>query len=332
MQPIRTVIVCGALLLQLIVMQNCSPGPQASNLASSNSSTNASNGPLLAPPLSPSQLNSQIDASTQVTLSWVDNSSNESGFKIERASDFAGPFTTTLGSFNVLAEAAPNQHIYIDATLTPGTSYRYRVFAINAGGSSSPSNVMGITTPAAPLTAPLSPSSFQAVAVAPTIVNLNWNDNSNNESYFRLERSVNGGAFVQMGVAFAGAINIRDINLLPQNSYVYRIQATNSAGSSAFITSLAAVTPAAGNTNTYSYVNANIIAPNCLDCHNAMYSGGGIRFDNYNSTIGAISKSSSANSKMYQAILARRMPPSGPLTTLQTEQIRIWIDAGSLNN
>ena len=68
-----------------------------------------------------------------VSLTWTDNASNESGFTVERSllpdSAFA-PIVTTSNSS------------YIDGSVTRKTTYYYRVKAVNANGSSSYSNVV----------------------------------------------------------------------------------------------------------------------------------------------------------------------------------------------
>lgn len=65
-----------------------------------------------------------------VSLRWIDASSNEDGFKIERSTDPATVWTQ-VGNvpFNVMD--------YTDSTATPATKYTYRVSAFNSRGSSS---------------------------------------------------------------------------------------------------------------------------------------------------------------------------------------------------
>ena len=67
-------------------------------------------------------------AGIPVTLSWKDNSISETGFRIQRATD-AG-FTQNLTSFTV----GQNVTTYIDTSALAGTTYFYRVQAINVVG------------------------------------------------------------------------------------------------------------------------------------------------------------------------------------------------------
>jgi S-layer homology domain len=69
----------------------------------------------------------------QVTLSWVDNSSNELGFRVERKTGEAG----TLGQVGVVGA---NTTSFTDVTVDAGNLYCYFVRAYNAAGDSAPSN------------------------------------------------------------------------------------------------------------------------------------------------------------------------------------------------
>lgn len=91
-------------------------------------------------PAAPSALSATTASSTQVNLAWTDNSGNEDGFRIERAT---GP-----GSFGEIATVGANVTSFADTGLTASTSYSYRVRAYNSGGSSAYSNTASATTSA----------------------------------------------------------------------------------------------------------------------------------------------------------------------------------------
>jgi hypothetical protein len=90
-------------------------------------------------------LTAQTFSSSQIDLAWTDNSDNESGFKIERCQG-AG-----CSNFAPLAQVGTDVVSYGDTGLTGNTTYRYRVYAFNAGGDSGYSNEAEATTQAASL-------------------------------------------------------------------------------------------------------------------------------------------------------------------------------------
>lgn len=89
---------------------------------------------IVAPvPVAPTSLSLAIISRTQINLSWKDNSTNETGFVIERSLD--GINFTQIGSVGV------NISTFSASSLTRNTWYYFRVRAFNAAGYSSYSNV-----------------------------------------------------------------------------------------------------------------------------------------------------------------------------------------------
>ncbi len=73
-------------------------------------------------------------SAAQYTLTWTDNSWDETGFKIERNDNGAG--------FVQIATVGANVVSYIDTTVVNGNSYLYRVRAYNFAGDSAYSNTV----------------------------------------------------------------------------------------------------------------------------------------------------------------------------------------------
>jgi regulation of enolase protein 1 (concanavalin A-like superfamily) len=96
-------------------------------------------GPILLPP---TNLATTASSATRVDLVWSDNTTNESGFWVERSTD--GTNFSLASSFSSSAAS------FVDSGLAPSTTYWYRVRAYSQTGNSDYSNVATVTTPAAP--------------------------------------------------------------------------------------------------------------------------------------------------------------------------------------
>jgi len=83
-------------------------------------------------PTAPVSLIASAISQSQINLNWTDTSSNENGFKVERA--------TGKGSFSQIAAVGAGVTGYADVGLSANTSYNYRVRAYNAAGNSGYSN------------------------------------------------------------------------------------------------------------------------------------------------------------------------------------------------
>jgi hypothetical protein len=81
-----------------------------------------------------------VPQSSQLNLTWQDNSTNEDGFQIERKIG-AG------GSYAQIASVGVNINSYLNTGLVSGTTYCYRVRAVNSSTTSSYSNDVCATAP-----------------------------------------------------------------------------------------------------------------------------------------------------------------------------------------
>ena len=187
--------------------------------------------PPLTAPNTPSGLNATADTDSQISLTWTDNSDNEDGFKIERK--------TGTGSFTEIAQLAANSTNFTDIGLDTSTTYKYRVRAHNAGGDSAYSNEASATTLAI---APTAPTGLTATTVSSTRIDLAWNDTSDNENGFIIERKTGSGSFEQLTTVAADATTYSNTGLSPNTTYAYRVRAFNSGGNSAYSNEATATT------------------------------------------------------------------------------------------
>ncbi len=102
---------------------------------------NSLTGPaVVTPPAAPSSLTATAASKTQINLSWVDNSSDETGFKIERS-------TSATSGFTQIGTTGAGTTTFQSTGLTGNTTYYYRVRATNANGDSGYSNTASAKTP-----------------------------------------------------------------------------------------------------------------------------------------------------------------------------------------
>jgi FtsP/CotA-like multicopper oxidase with cupredoxin domain len=196
-------------------------------------------------PAAPTNLTAALQAGPQVRLTWTDNANNETGFIIERA--------IGAGAFAQIGTVGANTTTYVDTTVQAGTTYRYRVAAVNVAGNSPYSNTVQVFVPAPPA----APTNLVAVVqTGPVRVQLTWRDNATNETGFVIERSVNGGAFATLATvgprAGTGNVTYTDNAVAGGSTYAYRVAAVNNGLMSAYsntATASLAVPAAPSNVN-----------------------------------------------------------------------------------
>ena len=190
------------------------------------------------PPIEPSYLAIAAVTSDQIDITWADNSDDEIGFKIGRRKPEDRAFVQ-------IAVVGANTTAYSSTGLNPGAQYCYLVLAYNAAGNSDPSNEACATTLAGggPLvSAPNAPDTLSAVAPSASRIDLSWNDTSDDEAGFYIERKPETGSYDQIAVVVADAMSYADTDVSASSTYCYRVRAYNSAGESAYCDEACAAT------------------------------------------------------------------------------------------
>jgi acid phosphatase type 7 len=158
----------------------------------------------------------------QVALSWT-ASAGATSYRVKRSTTSGGPYTLV---------ASPASANYVDSGLVNGTTYFYVVSAVNDIGESADSSQVS-ATPAAP-TVPAAPSNLTLSATSKKKIRLNWVDNSNNETAFKIERSTDGINFSQIATVVANTVTYQNTGLTSGVRYYYRVRASNGAGDSPY--------------------------------------------------------------------------------------------------
>jgi autotransporter-associated beta strand protein len=178
-----------------------------------------------ATPAAPTALSATAVSGSQINLTWTDNASNETGFKIYRRIGLEGTYEQVAG-------AAANSTSFNDTGLSGETLYFYRVAATNASGESVWCPETSATTFTAP---PTAPTGLSAATAGPNAISLSWTDTSNNETGFLIERSLSSsGGFSVIASVAANVTNFTDTALTANTVFFYRVAAANGIGSSPY--------------------------------------------------------------------------------------------------
>ena len=176
--------------------------------------------------VAPTNLDALSLTGAQIKLDWeeptVTNGSAVTGYKIERSTDNV--------SYSVLVADTGNLNETYTDTGIAGTTYYYRVSALNAFGASPPSNVDS----ALATDVPAQTTNFTATAQAGNEIDLAWTAPSNGGSAitgYQIERSLDNANWSDL-VADTGnqLIAYTDINLTTNQTYYYRVSAINLVG------------------------------------------------------------------------------------------------------
>jgi titin len=172
-------------------------------------------------PTAPVQLTAATVSASRIDLTWIDSNPQPAGTRIERAQGDSG--------FTERGVVTPGTLTFSDTGLAANTTYTYRVRARNDSGVSDPSPTAPATTLPAP---PAAPSGLTALAAGAGTLRLQWQDQSGNETGFKIERALGGEGYGQIATVGAGETTYLDSGLQPSQEYVYRVRAYNGGGDS----------------------------------------------------------------------------------------------------
>ncbi len=180
---------------------------------------------LQSTPTAPGGLTANAVSNTRINLAWTDNSNNDDGFKIEIK---GGP----SGTYTEIAAVGANVTSYSSTGLEASSQYFYRVRAYNTVGHSAYSNEANVTTLPDP---PAAPGGLTAATVSNTQINLTWEDNSGNETGFKIERKLGSAVtYTEIATVSANVTSYSSTGLAIDTAYNYRVRAYNAGGNSGY--------------------------------------------------------------------------------------------------
>ncbi len=174
------------------------------------------------PPKAPTNLNANAISSSEIKITWRDNSKFEQGFKIKWKRDGFSWQNKTVG-----AGVTSWTHTGLKAK----TKYCYKIRAYNSYGNSNWSNTDCDTTREAP---PVAPSNLRATAPECFEIKLTWQDNSDNEQGFKIYRK-SGPNWYQISTVAHNITKFWDTELPCSQTFSYKVRAYhNIFGSSSY--------------------------------------------------------------------------------------------------
>jgi len=202
-------------------------------------------------------LSTPVAGDRQVALSWT-ASTGATSYNVKRD-------TSATGSFPTIANVTSTS--FTDTGLTNGTTYYYKVSALNSSGESANSNQQSALPSMPPIVPPV-PTGLIATAGVQQVT-LIWNASTGASSY-HVKRSLTSGSEVTVATVTSPTTTLTDTGpgIVNGTLYFYVVSALNSAGESANSVEVSArpnippapptgLTAAAGNTRVSLSWNAN---------------------------------------------------------------------------
>jgi predicted esterase len=165
----------------------------------------------------------------RLTVNWAAYTGTAASIEIQRS--------TNNINWSTLTTVPATQTSFLNTGLNANTRYYYRLRAIGPNGESAYSasrNAVTLTLP--PI--PAAPSGLVLVSVNSDSDSISWNDNSNNEETFEVQKSVGTNtSFAPIANVAGSALakgGYKDVGLFAHTTYFYRIRSRNAGGASAF--------------------------------------------------------------------------------------------------
>jgi hypothetical protein len=218
---------------------------------------------LFSVPAAPSSLKASVPSSTQIKLTWNDNSSNEKAFTILRG--------TSSSNVSQIATTSANREYFYDTPPSKTTTYYYKIRAYNDSGRSSTigpvsakvsSSSSSTTTKSS--TTPSAPSSLKVAKYSSSQIKFSWTDNSGIESGFKVYRGTSSSSLSQIATLGKNVTSYISTPPSKTTTYYYTVRAYNSSATSSQPSpvSFKLSTATSGSTGSSSNVKIINIGPN----------------------------------------------------------------------
>ena len=186
------------------------------------------------PPAAPVDLRFGAVTASDIEIVWTDPSGRAAGFRIERKDGVDGTWVE-------VGETGAGGTTFQESGFSEGSDHYYRVRAWNDIGDSAYSAELLVWT------RPAAPSDLTATVINEREVDLSWVDHSNTESSFALDRKLHPEDpwldWQGFTMTDANVTTFRDVYVVEDTTYIYRVRATNLQGYSASSNEVTVTTP-----------------------------------------------------------------------------------------
>lgn len=196
----------------------------------------------------------------QINLDWSDNSDADlAGYVLYRSTDnidFAPHTTGFGGAANVVTDVPLVNSQFNDTSTVAGTTYYYRVLAVDASGKKSSfsavASATAITSPDTPVdtTAPPVPDILTA-APGDTTVSLSWTESAATDiDFYSVHRDTTSPLTTADDITHISGTSYVDTGLTNATTYYYAISATDLSGNESALSDEVSATPTAPDSTT----------------------------------------------------------------------------------